>query len=474
MHGKLKKEGSFFMNFTAQDVEHWITAQRNFYFSSITKDIEFRKQQLLNLKEAIKKYEKNIIQALKLDLNKSEFEAYATEVGIVLDSISYMLKNINDWAKPISVKTPVMFQPGKSYIVREPYGVVLIIGPFNYPFQLVIEPLIGAIIGGNTAIIKPSEASIHTTNIIKKIISEVFDENYVRVVEGEKAEVEALIHAPFDFIFFTGSVSTGKVIMRAAANRLTPITLELGGKSPVIVDQTANLEVAAKRIAWGKFNNNGQTCVAPDYVLVHSSVYKKFVKILKQTITSFYSKEPKESKDYGRIIHRQHFDRLQMIIDAEQERITFGGKTDPEQLYIEPTIIEGADWDSKVMEDEIFGPILPIMAYNDLANAIYYIRKLPKPLAAYLFSENEKAIQYFLSELPFGGGCINDIMTHVGNAHLPFGGVGPSGIGSYHGKASFECFTHPKSIMQRSTKFANNILFPPYKQKVKLVRAIIK
>ncbi|WP_042471308.1 aldehyde dehydrogenase [Bacillus ndiopicus] len=462
------------MNFTAQDVENMITAQRSYYFSRATKNIEFRKQQLLNLKETIKKYEKEIIDALKLDLNKSEFEAYATEIGIVLDSITHMVKNIDDWAKPVAAKTPVQFQPGKSYIVREPYGVVLIIGPFNYPFQLVMEPLLGAIIGGNTAIIKPSEATVHTTKIIKKIITETFAENYVRVVEGEKAEVEALIHASFDFIFFTGSVSTGKVIMRAAAERLTPIVLELGGKSPAIVDQTANLQVAAKRIVWGKFTNNGQTCVAPDYVLVHSSVYKKFIKILKQTITAFYGENPHQSDDYGRIIHHRHFDKLKAILEVDAEYITFGGTTDREDLYIAPTIIEGAGWDSKVMEDEIFGPILPIMAYNDLANAIHAIRRLPKPLAAYLFTENDNAREYFLEELPFGGGCINDIMAHVGNTNLPFGGVGPSGMGAYHGQASFECFTHQKSILQRSTKLATNILFPPYKQKVKLIRKVMK
>ncbi|WP_107838844.1 aldehyde dehydrogenase [Metasolibacillus meyeri] len=462
------------MNFTVQDVENMITAQRSYHFSRATKNLEFRKQQLVNLKETIKKYEKEITEALKLDLNKSEFEAYATEIGIVLDSITHMVKNIDEWAKPITAKTPVQFQPGKSYVVREPYGVVLIIGPFNYPFQLVMEPLLGAIIGGNTAIIKPSEATVYTTKIIKKIIEETFEENYVRVVEGEKEEVEALIHASFDFIFFTGSVSTGKVIMRAAAERLTPIVLELGGKSPAIVDQTANLQVAAKRIVWGKFTNNGQTCVAPDYILVHSSVYKKFIKILKQTITAFYGENPQQSDDYGRIIHTRHFDKLKAILDADAERVTFGGTVNREDLYIAPTIIEGADWDSKVMEDEIFGPILPIMAYNDLANAIHAIRRLPKPLAAYLFTENDNAREYFLEELPFGGGCINDIMAHVGNTHLPFGGVGPSGMGAYHGQASFECFTHQKAILQRSTKLATNILFPPYKQKVKLIRKVMK
>lgn len=462
------------MNFTAQDVENMIAAQRSFYFSGATKNIEFRKAQLLKLKATIQKYEKDITAALKLDLNKSEFEAYATEIGIVLDSITHMVKNIDEWAMPIAVKTPVHFQPGKSYIVRDPYGTVLIIGPFNYPFQLVMEPLLGAIIGGNTAIIKPSEATVHTTKIIKQMIAETFEENYIHVVEGEKDEVEALIHASFDFIFFTGSVATGKVIMRAAADRLTPIVLELGGKSPAIVDQTANLQVAAKRIVWGKFTNNGQTCVAPDYVLVHSSVYKKFMKILKQTITAFYGENPQQSDDYGRIVHVRHFDKLNTILEAEAERITFGGTADREDLYIAPTIVEGAGWDSKVMEDEIFGPILPIMAYNDLANAIHAIRRLPKPLAAYLFTENDNAREYFLQELPFGGGCINDIMAHVGNTHLPFGGVGPSGMGAYHGEASFECFTHPKSILQRSTKLATNLLFPPYKQKVKLIRRVMK
>ena len=281
------------MNFTAQDVEKMIDEQRSFYYSRQTKDLEFRKKKLLQLKETIKQYEQEVIHALKLDLNKSEFEAYATEIGIVYDSISYMVKNINDWVKPETVKTPIQFQPGKSMIVREPYGVVLIIGPFNYPFQLIMEPLVGAIIGGNTAIVKPSESAPHTAAIIKKIIGETFGEKYVRVVEGEKEEVTALIHASFDYIFFTGSVAVGKVVAKAAAERLTPICLELGGKSPAIVDQTANLDVAVKRIAWGKFNNAGQTCVAPDYVLVHTSVYSKFIKKLKKTISDFYGKEAK-------------------------------------------------------------------------------------------------------------------------------------------------------------------------------------
>ncbi|MGN7477130.1 aldehyde dehydrogenase [Solibacillus silvestris] len=462
------------MKFTVQDVEQMIENQRSFYYTGATKDVEFRKQQLVLLKETIKKYEAQVIEALASDLRKSEFEAYSTEIGIVYDSISYFIKNINSWMEPQLVKTPLHFQPAKSYIVREPYGVTLIIGPFNYPFQLIMEPLIGAIIGGNTAIVKPSESALHTAQIVKKIVEETFPTNYVRVVEGEKEEVTALIHAPFDYIFFTGSVAVGKVIAKAAAERLTPIALELGGKSPAIIDQTANLDVAAKRIAWGKFNNTGQTCVAPDYVLVHTAVAKKFTRLLKKTIREFFGDDPQQSPDYGRIINARQFDRLQNILDKERDTVTFGGRTEREDLYMEPTILEHITWDHPSMEDELFGPILPIMTYEQLPRAIHEIRQLPKPLSAYLFSENEKAVSYFLQELPFGGGCINDVITHVGNSHLPFGGVGPSGVKAYHGKASFENFTHPKSIMQRSNKLANSLLYPPYKQKVKLVRTIMK
>lgn len=462
------------MNFTAEDVENMIAQQRQFYFSRATKDVNFRKEQLLKLKGTILRYEKEVMDALYLDLRKSEFEAYATELGIVLDSISYMVKHIDEWMKPEQVKTPIHLQMGKSFIVREPYGVTLIIGPFNYPFQLVMEPLIGAIVGGNTAIVKPSETSVHTASVVKKIIEETFDSSFVRIVEGEKEEVTALIHASFDYIFFTGSVAVGKVIARAAAERLTPIALELGGKSPAIIDQTANLEVAAKRLAWGKFTNTGQTCVAPDYILVHKDVYEEFTKLLKATIRSYYGRNALKSPDYGRIVNVRQFDRLQKILVEERDSITYGGRTDRDDLYIEPTVIEHVNWSSPSMQDELFGPILPVMMYEDLRIAIHQIRQLPKPLAAYFFSEHEKAIHYFLEELPFGGGCINDTITHVGNMHLPFGGVGPSGVKAYHGKASFENFTHAKSILKKSSKLETNILFPPYKKKVKLVRTIMK
>ncbi|MDI7742836.1 aldehyde dehydrogenase [Lysinibacillus fusiformis] len=460
--------------FTAKDVENMIEEQKKFFLTGHTRNIEFRKKQLFMLKDKIKQYEKEILKALNLDLGKSEFEAYSNEVGIVLDSISYFVKNIDEWAKPVHVKTPLHFQPAKSFIVRDPYGVVLIIGPFNYPFQLVMEPLIGAIIGGNTAIVKPSETTPHTTEIIKRIIEETFDTSYIRMVEGEKEEVTNLIHASVDYIFFTGSVAVGKVVMRAAAEKLTPVTLELGGKSPAIVDQTANLDVAAKRIIWGKFNNTGQTCVAPDYLLVHSSIYEKFVKELQKTIVQFYGKDAQKSGDYGRIVNNRHFARLEKLLEAEKENITFGGKIDPSDLYMEPTILENINWSNPIMEDEIFGPILPIIKYDNLKYTLHQVQKLPKPLAAYFFSEHEKAIEYFLEELPFGGGCINDTVTHVANPYLPFGGVGPSGVNAYHGKASFENFTHPKSIMKRSSKLANNLLFPPYKHKLKLVKTMLK
>lgn len=295
-----------------------------------------------------------------------------------------------------------------------------------------------------------------------------------RVVEGEREETTALIHAPFDTIFFTGSVAVGKVVMKAAAERLTPVTLELGGKSPAIIDHTANLEVAAKRIAWGKFVNAGQTCVAPDYLLVHNQVKDQFIKLLTQTIKDFYGKDAQTSPDYGRIINAKQFNRLKQLISQEGQNIVAGGNVDEEDLYIEPTLLEGVSWNSPSMEDEIFGPILPILTYDRLETAIRQVRKLPKPLSAYLFSENDNAIQYFLEELPFGGGCINDTVSHVGSSHMPFGGVGSSGMNGYHGKYSFEAFTHAKSILKKSTKIPLNLVFPPYKNKVKLVKSLLR
>lgn len=461
-------------NVTAEEIHQIIQKQNTYYNSGETRTLAFRKQQLRALKASISKYEKEIKQALYKDLRKSEFEAFTTEIGIIYSSISHALKYLEEWMHPVSVPTPVQFQPGKSMIVHDPYGVTLIIGPFNYPFQLVMEPLIGAIIGGNTAVVKPSESAVETCKIIRTILEETFRPEYIAVVEGEKEETNALIHAPFDFIFFTGSVAVGKIVAKAAANRLTPHVLELGGKSPVIVDQTANLEVAAKRVVWGKFVNAGQTCIAPDYVFVHESVKAPFIRQIKKVLSKFYGSNPQQSKDFGRIINTRQFDRLNGLLQQHRSDILFGGETDREDLYMAPTILQDITWDSPIMQDEIFGPILPILVYTDLTHLIHQINRRPKPLAAYFFSETEKAIQYFLDELAFGGGCINETIMHVASWHLPFGGVGESGVGNYHGKASFEAFTHQKSVLKRSSKLANNLLYPPYKQKATLVKTILR
>lgn len=462
------------MNFTTADVEQLIEQQRAYFYTGATKPAAFRKEQLAKLKQAILSKEPRIMDALKKDLGKSEFEAYTNEIGFVLDSIRYMSKNLGKWMEPEQVKTPAHMQPAKSFILQEPYGSVLIVGPYNYPFQLVMEPMLGAIIGGNCAVVKPSESTPHVAAIVREVIEEVFPPHYINVVEGGKEEVTALIHSSFDYIFFTGSVAVGKVVMKAAAERLTPVTLELGGKSPVIVDQTANLDLAAKRIVWGKFLNNGQTCVAPDYLCVHESVKKEFTDKLLRTIEKFYGKDIQNNPDYGRIVNERHFDRLADIINKESENILFGGKMDRADLFIEPVVLDGISWDSPSMEDELFGPVLPILTYSELPLLLHHIRKLPKPLAAYLFSENNRAIDFFLEELPFGGGCINDTLSHFASPYLPVGGVGPSGINSYRGKKSFEAFTHSKSVMKKSTKLSTDFVFPPYRQKLRLARSILK
>lgn len=462
------------MSTIEQQVQKYLTEQRFFFLSEQTQPYDFRLEQIKRLEKSIRKYETEILDALQRDLNKNEFEAYTTEVSLVYNTISEVKKKLSQWMKPVKVKTPLPFQPAKSYIVHDSYGVTCIIGPFNYPFQLIMEPLIGAIIGGNTAIIKPSETAISTGEVIKKIINDAFEPSYVRVVEGAKEMVTALIHAPFDYIFFTGSISVGKIIAKACAERLTPYTLELGGKSPAIVDKTANLNVAAKRISFGKFSNAGQTCVAPDYVLVHQSVHKQFVNQLSKTIQQFYGDNPRRSKDYGRIITTQSTERLAHILEQEKEYIIIGGEVDVVGRYIAPTILDNVTWSHPSMQEELFGPILPIIVYDDLRSAINEIKQLSKPLAAYVFSEDDKAIDYFTKNLSFGGGCVNDTILHVGNLNLPFGGVGPSGNGSYHGHASFKAFTHEKSMMKRSTRINPSILFPPYTiRKIKIIRKIM-
>ncbi|WOV85107.1 aldehyde dehydrogenase [Sporosarcina jeotgali] len=462
------------MNFTSKDVETIINHQHDFYFSGATRPVEFRKEMLNRLKEAIQEHEQEIEKALYRDLRKNPFESYVTEIGFVLSSIGHVLKHLDEWMEPETAKTPLYLQPGKSYVIREPYGSVLVIGPFNYPFQLVMEPIVGAIAAGNCVVAKPSEAAPHTAAVVKKILEQHFPPEYVRVVEGAKEETSALIHAPFDSIFFTGSVAVGKIVMKAASERLTPVTLELGGKSPAIVDQTANLKIAAERIVWGKFSNAGQTCVAPDYIVAHHSIKEPLLKEIKKAIRRFYGKDASVSKDYGRIINEKQFDRLQAILNKEQRTVTMGGNTDRADLYIEPTVLEGIRFDSPSMEDELFGPILPVLEYENLGAVLHRIRKMPKPLAGYIFTENEDAAAYFTDQLPFGGGCINDTISHVGNIHLPFGGVGSSGQGNYHGKASFDVFTHEKAMLNRSSAIPMRAAFPPYGNKLKYIKPLIR
>jgi aldehyde dehydrogenase (NAD+) len=455
-------------------VDRLLHEHRQFFRSGATRESAFRLEQLRKLKEAIGRYEQQLIEALRQDLGKSEFEAYATEIGFTLSSIGHTMKQLRKWVKPQRQRTPIHLQPSKSFIINEPYGTVLIIGPFNYPFQLLIEPLIGAIAAGNCAVLKPSEATPSVSAVVRRLISEVFDPSFVRVVEGEKETTSALIHAPFDYIFFTGSVPVGRIVMEAAAKNLVPVTLELGGKSPVIVDATANLELAAKRIIWGKLINTGQTCIAPDYLLVHSSVKEALLSKMKDTIRSFYGSDASASPDYGRIVNARQFGRLAAILEQDKAKIAYGGSVSPEKLYMEPTLLDNAAWSDASMADEIFGPILPIMAYDSLEDAIGTILEHPKPLALYLFTENKAVEEQVLSRVSFGGGCVNDTISHVASANLPFGGVGNAGIGAYHGKHSFEVFSHRKSILKKSTRLETGLVFPPYGDKLKWVRRFLK
>lgn len=400
-----------------------------FFNTHKTKNLKFRKQQLKLLSKNIKNHENELLDALYKDLGKSKVEAYATEIGMLLKSIKLMRKELKNWSKTKQTDTPLYLFPTKSYIKKEPYGTVLIIGPFNYPVQLVFEPLIGAIAAGNTAIVKPSELTPHVAIVIKDIIEDTFDEAYVSVVEGGIEETQTLLSLPFDYMFFTGSEKVGKIVYEAAARKLIPVTLELGGKSPVIVDDTANIKVASERISFGKFTNAGQTCVAPDYILVQRKVKNDLIKALKKTITEFYGENIEKSPDFGRIVNQKHFNRLNDLIQIHKDNVVFGGNSSKEDLYIEPTLLDNITNDNKIMKEEIFGPILPIITYDNFDEVLEIIQSKSKPLSLYLFSEDENMTHRVVEELSFGGGAINDTLMHLANPNLPFGGVGSSGIG---------------------------------------------
>ncbi|GGB92136.1 aldehyde dehydrogenase [Staphylococcus nepalensis] len=452
-------------------IEQTFHNSKQYFNTHETKSLKFRKKQLKQLSKSVKNYENELLEAFQKDLGKNKVETYATEIGYTLKSIKLARKELKNWSKTKQVNTPLYMFPTKSYIMKEPYGTVLIIGPFNYPFQLLIEPLIGAIAAGNTVILKPSEYTPNVSEIIEKIITDAFAPEYISIIQGNAETTQSLLQLPFDYIFFTGSEQVGRIVYKAASEHLTPVTLELGGKSPAIIDESANIKVASERISFGKFTNAGQTCVAPDYLLVNRKVKNELISALTKTITEFYGENIQESPDYGRIVNEKHFNRLSELLNIHKPEISFGGQTDADENYIAPTILDGITINSKIMDDEIFGPLLPIITYDDFNEAIDLIRTKPKPLSLYLFSEDENSSERVLNELSFGGGAINDTLMHLANPNLPFGGVGASGIGKYHGKYTFDTFSHDKSYIFKSTRLESSLLFPPYKGKFKYIKA---
>ena len=457
---------------TMNNYSDLLEQQRTFYLAGHTKPVEFRKKQLQLLKQLLKDHEQEIIDAVYSDFKKPAFETFGTEIGLIINEINFAISNLDSWIKPQHVPGSLVNFPSRNYILKEPYGVALIISPWNYPVQLSLLPLVGAIAAGNTAIIKPSELTGATSDVLQKLIGEYFKQEYISVITGGVETSKALLALDVNYIFFTGSTKVGKIIMKTSAERLIPVTLELGGKSPCIVDETANLEISAKRIAWGKFVNAGQTCVAPDYLLIQESIREDFSHHLKKAIQELYGETPAKSPDFTRIINRTHFDRIASLIDPE--KVIYGGETDAETNFISPTVLDNVSWDDDVMQDEIFGPLLPILTYTSLEDAVEQIRRAPRPLALYLFTANEGHERYILENVTFGGGAINDTIAQLGNHHLSFGGVGNSGFGSYHGKASFDCFSHQKSIMKKNFLLDIPLRYAPYDGKIKWLKTIFR
>lgn len=454
------------------NIKEVIEKQRLYFEEGITKDVDFRLEKLKILKNAIIKNEKEIMEALKKDLNKAPFESYETEIGLVLEELRYIIKHLPSWIRCKRVKTPITHFLSRSYTCSEPYGVTLIMSPWNYPFQLAMVPLIGSIAAGNCTVIKPSEYSFHTSEIIEKIISKNFNEEYISVVRGGREANKNLLEEKFDYIFFTGSVQVGRIVMEAASKHLTPVTLELGGKSPCIVDETANIDLAAKRIVWGKFLNAGQTCVAPDYLMVKSTVKEKLIIKMKEYINEFYGAVPCNNPEYPKIINDKHFNRLINLLKGEN--IVFGGEYNDKTNQISPTILDNVTWDSAIMQEEIFGPILPVLEFENLKEVISIINKRPKPLALYCFSNNKESQKNIINSISFGGGCINDTVVHLATSYMPFGGVGDSGMGGYHGKASFDTFSHKKGILNKSNLIDIPLRYPPFKNNLNLLKKIMR
>ncbi|MDO4617941.1 MAG: aldehyde dehydrogenase [Clostridia bacterium] len=459
---------------TSNEIQNLLGRQRKFYKSGATIPVDFRIKQLKKLYQTVKKYQCEIKDALKSDLGKSHYEGFMCESGLALTEISYMIRHVRSFARRKNVLTPLAQFPSHSYKQAVPYGNTLIMSPWNYPFLLTVEPLADAIAAGNTAIVKPSAYSPATSEIIKKIVTECFSPEYVAVVTGGRAENGALLEQKFDFIFFTGSQSVGKEVLRHTAENLTPVVLELGGKSPCIVDASADIKLAARRIVFGKYLNCGQTCVAPDYILCDKEIKDKFVSEVIKEIKRQYGDNPLDNEDYGKIINEKHFVRLCSLID--NEKVVFGGQTNPATCQIAPVVMDNVSFDDAVMGEEIFGPIMPVITYNDFDAVIEELKDKDKPLALYLFSSDKKKINRVTKELSYGGGCINDVIIHLATSNMGFGGVGESGMGSYHGKDGFDAFSHYKSVVDKKTWLDLPIRYQPYKSKLyeKLLTMFLK
>ncbi|MBQ4498129.1 MAG: aldehyde dehydrogenase [Spirochaetaceae bacterium] len=454
---------------TQQEIQTILEKQRNYFATGATLPISARISALKKLQSYIKEHEQEISDALAADLGKSKFEGYMCEIGLVLGEISYMIKHIKKFARNEKKLSCPANYVASSYIKKSPYGAVLIMSPWNYPFLLTLEPLVDAISAGNTVIAKPSAYSPNTTKVIEKLINECFAPEYVAIVTGGRAENTHLLEQKFDYIFFTGSQTVGREVMRKAAEKLIPVTLELGGKSPCIVDKTANIALAAKRIVWGKFLNCGQTCVAPDYILCHESVKEKLIAELKKQIEAQFGKAPLENKAYGKIINQKHFDRVSSLID--KSKVVHGGATDAAAQRIEPTVMDNVTWEDAVMQQEIFGPVLPILAYKTEDEIFSTVNSRNKPLALYIFANDKKLAKKVLAQCAFGGGCINDTIVHLATNNMGFGGVGESGMGAYHGKIGFDTFSHKKSIVDKKTWIDVNLRYQPYS---KLKEAVMR
>ena len=445
---------------------------RSAFQSGRTRPIEWRRRQLQQLRSLVRENADELVSALQADLGKPTLEAWTTDIGIVAQEVGLALKNLKRWTRPEKVSTPLNQQPARGRLVREPLGVVLIIAPWNYPVQLLFSPLVGALAAGNCAVLKPSELTAHTSKVLAKCVPRYLDPDCIALVEGAVAETTALLEQRFDHIFYTGNGRVGRVVMEAAAKHLTPVTLELGGKSPCIIDRSVDLAVAARRIAWGKFLNAGQTCVAPDYILVHETRESELLDELGSAVREFYGEDPRQTRDYGRIVNQRHHERLTALLSDGE--VVFGGESDAPSRYISPTVLRNVRPDSALMAEEIFGPILPVITVKSLDEALDFVNGRDKALALYLFTSDAEAERKTVERTSSGGVCINGTLWHIANPALPFGGVGPSGMGAYHGRASFETFSHRKPVVRKATWLDLKMIYPPYgERKTKLVKRML-